>query len=645
MNTFFSMHISSEKASYKNRYSVNKMTQTIDCFSEINVSVHILQKPVECKYCKAIKFPEENAGICCQNGKVKLTPFKLPKSFVHLYANKDYARNSRAYNSMFAFTSIGAKVDKSVHDGFNQCYRINGSFYHRMGSLQPGDGCAKFAQIYLFDPDYQLSRRKSIFSNSNSKFIQQTTSLLMKSNPYVKIFDIARRDYQHINSHDYSIQFHHLDDKIYNKPTIHEIAAIIRDGDEGLPRDIAVRGKNSLVHKISDLHSAYDPLQYPLLFPQGTQGWTTNIKNGNRKITQREFYCFHGFSRKINQKSNPLELIGPLAQQFWVDQYCKIEFNRLQWLRKNPKKLRLATMYDLQNSNVSQKVGKVILPSSFTGSPRYFYENFLDAMAGVRFYGCTTMTANPNWEEIQSELNPGESAMNRPMLIARVFKQKLMALIDTVNFGDIFGKVKAHIGTIEFQKRGLPHAHLLFILDEGYKFAEKNPSYLNQFIFAEIPDKEKNPVLHKRVCSHMLHKPCHLVNSQCTDENGNCKSYFPKDFVEQTSLDESGFPVYRRRNDGRFVTKRYNGKKININNNNVVPYNPTLLLKFNCHINVEAVSSTYLFNYLHKGVPRSSISINKEKAIDEGKYDEIKKFITGRYISAGDSCWRLLILK
>jgi hypothetical protein len=51
------------------------------------------------------------------------------------------------------------------------------------------------------------------------------------------------------------------------------------------------------------------------------------------------------------------------------------------------------------------------------------------------------------------------------MLVTRVFNLKLEALLKDIKDG-VLGNVIAKIWVIEFQKRGLPHAHILFILDE-----------------------------------------------------------------------------------------------------------------------------------------------------------------------------------
>ena len=51
-------------------------------------------------------------------------------------------------------------------------------------------------------------------------------------------------------------------------------------------------------------------------------------------------------------------------------------------------------------------------------------------------------------------------------ILDRVFKMKLKAIEEDLYKKGIFGRCVAHLRVIEFQKRGLPHAHILIILDE-----------------------------------------------------------------------------------------------------------------------------------------------------------------------------------
>lgn len=119
-----------------------------------------------------------------------------------------------------------------------------------------------------------------------------------------------------------------------------------------------------------------------------------------------------------------------------------------------------------------------------------------------------------------------------------------------------------------------------------------------------------------------------------------CSKHFPHKFADKSELIENSYPVYRRRRNGRkFVSSRGH----EIDNQWIVPYNPYLLLKYNCHINIEITSSLksikYLFKYLHKGLDMARLNI---KIIDNVQiYNEFDHFIDCRYLSAGEAIWKL----
>ena len=96
-------------------------------------------------------------------------------------------------------------------------------------------------------------------------------------------------------------------------------------------------------------------------------------------------------------------------------------------------------------------------------------------MAIVQHYGCPTLfvtfTANP-------ELEPGQDATDRPDIVARVFNLKAKQLLKEIK-NRLFSRSPARIWTIEYQKRGLPHLHLLVWLEDREQFLQ--PRIIDQF--------------------------------------------------------------------------------------------------------------------------------------------------------------------
>ena len=172
----------------------------------------------------------------------------------------------------------------------------------------------------------------------------------------------------------------------------------------------------------------------------------------------------------------------------------------------------------------------------------------------------------------------------------------------------IFEKVLAYLYTIEFQKRRLPHAHILIILAQEHK--PQTIADYDTLIFAEIPNKDSDPLTFETVQKSIMHGPCGTLmpNTPCMRDGKYSKRY-TRNFQESTIENEDGYPLYRHKNNDRTVEVR----GIQLDNRWVVPYNPYLTTKYNCHINVEICSSIaaikYLFKYVYKGHDRATIEV------------------------------------
>ncbi|XP_031095203.1 uncharacterized protein LOC115999494 [Ipomoea triloba] len=291
---------------------------------------------------------------------------------------------------------------------------------------------------------------------------------------------------------------------------------------------------------------------------------------------------------------------------------------RLIYIRTHQKSLRCEALKGLTDALTRGEVqastqGKwILLPSSFTGGARYMIQNYQDAMAICRHIGYpnlfVTFTCNTKWPEIQRYITKRNlNAEDRPNILCRIFKMKLDCLIKGVKNGELFGPVKSVIYTIEFQKRGLPHAHILVFLKN--KADMTSPTYMDSVIKAEVPDKIVDMEYYNAVEKFMVHGPCGIArrNYPCM-VNGKCSKHFPKRFVA-----ESGY----------------------------------LLLRYKAHINIEwcnqSRSIKYLFKYVNKGNDRVTTELYSSTTDEnsEGVVDEINMYYDCRYVSACEAAWRL----
>jgi hypothetical protein len=521
-----------------------------------------------------------------------------------------------------------------------------------------------------------------------------------------------------------------LDRRRYNLPTTDSEVALIMhgDGEEGgeAGRNVSVRLTGGGLQRISDMHPSFLPLSYPLsaLTCRGELGWQMGIPkrqrpagpdgtgggggsdceggerraDGRRKqaqVTPMDYGAFYlhqrgrgrpppGGAPEDGDDLDAFHRQARLKQQMIVEFYALIESHRLQFIRGHQKELRCDTYAGLHDhisagdANAADLGARTILPATFIGGARHMHQLCNDAIAIAAKFGkpdlFVTITCNPKWPEITREVPPGQDVADYPELTARVFAMKLAAIKKDIFTGGIFGRVVAHVHTIEFQKRGLLHAHLLIILAETDKM--RTVDDIDAFVSAELPDPTAEPELFETVSKNMMHGPCGARNpgAPCmvdgpSGPNGRpirvCSKHYQRDICGTTTMQKDGYPVYRRRDDGRFVTKtvKRQGQPDavhRLDNRDVVPHNPYLSKKYNCHINVEVCTSIkaikYVYKYIFKGHDRVRATVEHAQPPMAGgaaaaaaagqphprSLDEIKDFVDGRYVGSCDACWRIL---
>lgn len=354
---------------------------------------------------------------------------------------------------------------------------------------------------------------------------------------------------------------------------------------------------------------------------------------------------FYAYRLMVRENSdNFLLRYRRLLQQYVVDMYVKVETERLNFIRFNQAKLRSEEyihLRDAVNSDVrAADIGRMtILPATYIGSPRHLHEYAQDAMSYVRSYGrpdlFVTFTCNPKWPEMTELLHPGESSSDRHDITARVFKQKLKCLMDFIVKQRIFGSVQCWMYSVEWQKRGLPHAHILLWMQNKI-----TPDQIDAVISAEIPDPDEDTELFDLVKTHMVHGPCgeQNPNAPCMVKN-KCSKRYPRSFVSTTQTGHDGYPLYRRRSpsdNGQTFIQTHREVDYVVDNTNIVPYSKILLKALKSHVNAENCGGIKSIKYVCKYVTKGS-----DMAVVGVENDEVAKYQTGRFVNCNEAFWRL----
>lgn len=635
-----------------------------------------------CRFCQARLFQEEprDGKWCCGEGKYNV--LNLPPLDNALYKLTAFRERTRAYNDMNAFCALGVSGGYRHPSGL-AFFKIEGRMYHRIFSLDaPGDSTRynreqrfiNHCRLYIDDGEERRNLAEG--RRLNTGVVDAVTAFLTARNPYIREFKKLGQEQSATARLDFQVTSRQRDGPVLGdrNPGLEVHAVVNREEHQpDGPRTLTIwKSAEQRPTTISVFHPLMEPFQYPLLYPDGTPGWQIGrLDNAGGKLSQLNY------TRCLLLSEPRFSELGRLSQAWQVEMFVRYEEEKLNYISRNQtgynrNQLRVAPVNELEaviNARPQQpgdvanvaadingdetvqgeggpRAGKLYLPSTFTGSPRYMKKRYLNAMGLVTRKGAPTyfltFTACGQWDELVRSTRHGNRC--DPSTCCRIFHLKLLELLRDIRSGAIFGKKSYILYVIEMQMRGLPHAHIAIRVEDG---GPKQGRDIDRVIRADIPTPEEaGGRLRELVLRHMVHGPCgrryNRTNLPCwDDEKGFCQKYFPKPHCEATHTDERGI-VHYRRDHFNTTTTRYRGRDVEVHEGWIVPYNACLLLKYEAHINLEICSTRkvvkYLFKYLHKGGSHQNVRVLPLHQ----QQNEPEEYATKRMIGASDACWRLL---
>nr|GEU89691.1 DNA helicase [Tanacetum cinerariifolium] len=285
-----------------------------------------------------------------RTGRVVLRTYEIYPEYIQLLLwDHHFMKNIRAYNQVFSMTSLGARVDDSINVGRGPyAFKFSGQLYHWLGSLCPVEGDPpKFLQLYVYDTENELDNRMAHFGGDNSGLRRD---IVEEVPPFkVRLFNVVGA-------------------REYELPIGDMLGAIVYElgPNAEMDFDIVIEQRIGQPQRVSKLHPSYMALQFPLLFVYDEDGYSKDMK-----------------MVRVSGVSSDEDRRLTIHTCFMIV---------IDYIRDHQNDIRndyLSGIYDAirrEDSDGSDCGGRLILPQSFTGGPRYMYIHYLDALAICRVH-------------------------------------------------------------------------------------------------------------------------------------------------------------------------------------------------------------------------------------------------------------------
>ncbi|KAK8948722.1 hypothetical protein KSP39_PZI005379 [Platanthera zijinensis] len=415
-----------------------------NCYPATRVpKLHFL-RPSACPYCHAKLFHKATSALCCSRGRVDVNHIPESTELLNLFIEQSttahtFRQHIRAYNHIFSFTSLGVTLSERIPTANRGVYtfRAHDTMYHQISSLLHAPGSRpRYLQMFIYYIEHELNNRLSENSGLNAGLIERITDILNTINPFVQIFK-QLASHPNIQQCMLLIKERPSVERQYSLPTASQVAAILVGGEdfmEANERDIIVETTDGYLMPINEYSRYYNRLQYPLLLPYGTYGWC-----GDKRIprTERISCCdYYAYLLQIRGITPSILLhSGRLLHQYVIDNYIKIETQKLRWIR-----WLIATRKWVRRARARKVVGWLYVVSPAEGE-RFSFRLLLNHIPGPKSFvhlrtvsgrECTTFKAATELlgllEEDSSIFNCLEEArgFKMPSALRRLFATILL---------------------------------------------------------------------------------------------------------------------------------------------------------------------------------------------------------------------------
>ena len=303
-------------------------------------------KSFKCPRCGSLLFCSDPRSLCCgntlRNPEILIHLPRVPLEWDGMFRSALFGQRCRRYNNYFAFSAIAATHGIERVPGGPSNLILHGKTYHR---ILPGQCPTGPLRFFLYDGLDTGDNENDL----NPEWIKCLREKLAEVSPFWnKLKQLSSE----------TAEFARLEITVTES---REIAAlIVLDPNEPVkPKTIVYwkRTDNKPVF-ISSKSDLYFPLQYVLIAPDDTPGWSVDYGKRNN-ITQLAFY------RQLLMRQETLHLLGPLLNEYIVDIFSAVETDRLNFLRVHQKQvMKKGDLVNLRNDETiaadgDTKIGRV----------------------------------------------------------------------------------------------------------------------------------------------------------------------------------------------------------------------------------------------------------------------------------------------